>query len=332
METVRIAHLADLHLNALDHNESANRTRALLDCIRSMNVDHVVVTGDLTADASVEELEMFREIFSSYGLLSAEKLTVVIGNHDIYGGVHLAEDILTFPRRCKEIPYKELVRQFADTLPEPFMHCMYGLHKKPFPFVKPFGPFLFVGINTIARYSRLNNPFGSNGEVDEEQFEAVRTMLETPAIRKYPKIILLHHHFSKKDDQVDGTMHSLWSAIEQQTMKLRGKKQIMKLFREHDVRLILHGHVHENFEYERKGLRFLNGGGSVLGPIKDKLSFNLIAASESSMEVRHIMIDAPARTGPRRLHPARDRVLETIEREVAAQIPQRIAVNASMSI
>ena len=329
MNSVRLAHLSDLHINAHDPKQSMIRAQLLFERVEQLRVDHIVITGDLTADATEEEFGMLRELLGSFGLLDPSRLTVVIGNHDVFGGVHLAEDILTFPRRCKDVAYKEQVARFVDAFPEPFQHCLFGMRRRSFPFVKPFGPFLLVGVNTVARHSRMNNPFGSNGEVDDEQFEALQAMFDTPAVKKYPKLVLLHHHFSKREEKTDGTMHSLWSAIEQQTMKLRKKKRLISLFLANDVRAILHGHVHENFEYQRKGLRFINGGGSILGPQKQIISLNLLVATQDDLHVRQIDTVTPDRHGPHRIHTAIDSLPQLTEPEIQ-ELP-RIAVNGLTS-
>ena len=58
---------------------AAEMNRALL----AANVDHVVVTGDITDGGRERELEMFRRTFA--GLLSRGRMTIVPGNHDRLG-------------------------------------------------------------------------------------------------------------------------------------------------------------------------------------------------------------------------------------------------------
>jgi predicted phosphodiesterase len=77
-------------------------------------------------------------------------------------------------------------------------------------------------------------------------------------------------------------------------MKLRGKKPLLRLLRMHEVDLVLHGHYHENSGYVRKGVRFLNGGGSVLGPNASELSFNIITVSRDGVRTDIQTIPAAA--------------------------------------
>ncbi|KXK42998.1 MAG: metallophosphoesterase, partial [Chlorobi bacterium OLB5] len=75
-------------------------------------------------------------------------------------------------------------------------------------------------------------------------------------------------------------------AIERQTMKLRKKKKVIKKFSETGISLVLHGHLHENREYHRKKIKFLNSGGSVLG--SNYLQFNEINTENNNIETKII--------------------------------------------
>jgi len=71
----------------------------------------------------------------------------------------------------------------------------------------------------------------------------------------------------------------MWQKIEKQTMKLRKKKSLIKFFKSINSELVLHGHLHESAEYMRKGIKFLNAGGSVLDDNKAFLNINRINIS-----------------------------------------------------
>ena len=62
-------------------------------------------------------------------------------------------------------------------------------------------------------------------------------------------------------------------------MKLRGKKEFLKLSRKHGVMLVLHGHYLRSMEYPGKGMTFLNAGGSVLDELDRDVDVNLIRIS-----------------------------------------------------
>jgi len=289
MDSFSIAHIADLHLSAEHNRFNLRRARRLLKEIGRRRVDHVVVTGDIAADAEGREFEIARRLFRNSGLLDPEKLSLVIGNHDVFGGVHRPEDILTFPRRCRQAEYGARVEEFRGYFHEAFERCLYGSLSRPFPYVKVFADVAFFGVNSVAHYSPVGNPLGSNGEVGDGQYGRLRHLLEVPQLRDKRKIVLIHHHFHKIPPPAEGTLNSVWGAIERRTLKLHGKKRLFQLFRECGVALVLHGHVHENGRYERNGIQFINGGGSLLSSA-DRIAFNLIDVGPAQIENRIITI------------------------------------------
>ena len=258
-----IAHISDLHLNSFYNDSVFKNINLLLKNISERNVDHLIITGDLTDNAAEKDLDLLRKSLKKYGFLSGEKLSIVIGNHDIFGGVQKAEDIFTFPEKCSSINYSDKVRNFISYFPEAFDNCDYLSTKDFFPFSKRINNALLIGLNSVAEYSNLSNPFGSNGEISSSQFgETYDIFKSVPKDIKY-RIVLIHHHFNKLKLHSKSTFGSLWGNIEKQTMKLRNKRRLFNLFKEFNVDIVLHGHVHESKEYFRKGVRFLNSGATI---------------------------------------------------------------------
>jgi 3',5'-cyclic AMP phosphodiesterase CpdA len=289
MDSFTIAHISDLHLSAEHKRFNLRRARRLLEEIGRRRVDHVVVTGDIAADADRREFEIARGLFRNSGLLDPEKLSLVIGNHDIFGGVHMPEDLLTFPRRCRRTEYGAQVEEFRGYFHEAFERCMYASTGRAFPYAKVFAGVVLFGVNSVAHYSPVKNPVGSNGEVGDGQYRRLRHLMDAPQLRGKRKIVLVHHHFHRIPPPAQGALQSVWGAIERRTMKMHGKKRLFQLFRECGVALVLHGHVHANGEYERKGIPFVNGGGSLLGS-GSRIAFNLISITPGSIENRIIKI------------------------------------------
>lgn len=314
--SLTIAHLSDLHLSLERGPQNVKRVCRLLEHVLRTNVNHVVVTGDLTADARPKELKLARRIFKGYGLLDPTRLSVVPGNHDIFGGVHTAEDILGFPKRCKRTDYAQMLDMFVEAFAETFAGTITACADKPFPYVKLLDGAVLVGINSVAKYSRVNNPFGSNGEVGNAQFERLKELLADESVPRVNRIALIHHHFSQLQRGRGGAMHSIWSSIEKRTLKLHRKRRLFTLFARERIDLVLHGHVHENCEYERNGIRFANAGASVLTGRADLLGFTLVRCSRSRIDTMHRSVDPNVRRGvvPPVLSsppPGRLRLLET---------------------
>jgi Icc protein len=288
MRGTTIAHISDLHLNAQFKQVNVLRARILLQNIARLEADHVVVTGDITSGALPEDFAQARELFAEAGLLHPSRLSLIAGNHDIYGGVHTAEDVLTFPGRCRMTAYELKVREFAQRFPEAFERTLTASKESPFPFVKMINDIVLIGLNSVARYSGVRNPLGSNGWVDDQQVDRFERLAGLPLFAGKRKIVLIHHHFCKLERNGLGTMHTVWGTIERQTMKLRGKKDLLRLFRKHGVELVLHGHYHRTMEYTRKGITFVNAGGSVLDALDDTLHVNLLHVGPQRITVsRH---------------------------------------------
>jgi 3',5'-cyclic-AMP phosphodiesterase len=82
-----IAHISDLHLNSFYNDSIFRRINYLLKQISENKVDHLIITGDITDNASEKDFEIFRRMLNKYGFMNGEKLSIIPGNHDIFGGV-----------------------------------------------------------------------------------------------------------------------------------------------------------------------------------------------------------------------------------------------------
>lgn len=271
-----IAHISDLHLSAEFRRQNIRRTKQLLDHLARRNIDHLVITGDIAANAQPAEFAMARGLLTSYGFYDATRTTIIPGNHDIFGGVHTAEDILDFPSRCRHTRVQRTVQMFFDSFGELFRGCSLDMERGCFPFVKDLGPVVLVGLNSVAPYSVVGNPFGSNGGVQKSEIHAARRLLSRDASKHKPRIVLIHHHFNKATTSGGGTLSGIWGNLENQTMKLHGKKKLLKFFRDEKIDLVLHGHQHVNLSYVRKGIHFVNAGGSIMGLVPGDPLVNLV--------------------------------------------------------
>jgi 3',5'-cyclic AMP phosphodiesterase CpdA len=81
VRTQTLAHLSDLHLGrSPEHDCQVERLR---DAVEAAQIDHVVVTGDVTHRGRRAELDSFHALFAP--LMGAGRLSVVPGNHDRLG-------------------------------------------------------------------------------------------------------------------------------------------------------------------------------------------------------------------------------------------------------
>lgn len=260
---MKIAHISDLHLSRIFKRYNIRKTKRLIKYCIEQGFDHLVITGDISDNCDEKDFLILRNILGNFNLLDSKKVTITIGNHDIFGGVQTAADVVNFPSKCLKTNYDEKVKSFVNHFNELFENAIFPIPGEKFPFAKIINDISIIGINSIAEYSRIKNPFASNGKVYSEDFQAVKAMLEFDSLKNKRKVIAIHHHFYKNLVQATSSQNHIWNKIEGYTLKLRGKKKLLKLFKENNVDIVLHGHSHEVKEYFRKGIRFINAGATV---------------------------------------------------------------------
>jgi predicted phosphodiesterase len=245
-------------------------------------IDHLVITGDITHNSDFEDFNQMRKLLKKNKLLDAKKVSLVIGNHDIFGGVHLAEDILTFPDQCERTDYHKKIQEFRYFFDETFTNCYFPYPDKLFPYGKSLEDILFIGLNSIAPYSKIKNIFASKGKLDKLQLEGMKKIVQWSEAENKTKIVLVHHHFGSSRKKAK---QNFLENIENFHMKLKKKKKAFQLFKSQGVDLILHGHVHLSNEYWKKGLHFVNAGASVLSLNPDEININFISVENKKIEV-----------------------------------------------
>lgn len=283
---MRIIHLSDLHLNPIYNKAYIEKTEAALFHALNNGFDHLVVTGDITHNADEESFLLFRNMLKKYDLLDANKTSVIVGNHDIFGGVYTAKDLLHFPEKCKKTDYQSKLLQFIGHFEELFLDCYFPSNEFLFPFSKDLGNTVLVGLNTNDIYSGIKNPFASNGRVSDREFEDLYTILSRAENKGKNIIVLSHHHFYKNSFEAKSSSSELWNKIEGFTLKLRGKKKLIKLFRKYNVNIVLHGHSHENKLYERMGVKFLNSGGTIDNESDNSIKINILDFTSNEVTIK----------------------------------------------
>ncbi|WMS42630.1 metallophosphoesterase [Acuticoccus sp. MNP-M23] len=185
MSRIRIAHLSDLHLGPLPRppvtalmskrvfgylNWLRNRRgsldeailEALIGDIKSRNVDHVCVTGDLVNIALPQEYETAASVLARLG--PPDKVSLVPGNHDAY-----------VPGALKA----------AKAAWAPYMSGDDGVQN--FPYLRRRGDVAFIGISTAV----ATPPLSARGRVGVTQRERLATLLDR--VDDAYKVILIHH-------------------------------------------------------------------------------------------------------------------------------------------
>jgi 3',5'-cyclic AMP phosphodiesterase CpdA len=295
---MRIVHLSDLHFNPLYDSENIIKTTLFLENALKEGFDHLTISGDIAHNADTQSFEIFRNMLKEYDLLDSKKATITIGNHDIFGGVFTVKDLFGFPERCRMTDYDKSVSVFISHFEELFLDCYFPSKDSIFPFAKILGDKVIIGINTNDIYSRVKNPFASNGKVTNSDYENLLKIFNLESLRNKDKIILGHHHFYKNSFEAKSSNNELWNKIEGYTLKLRGKKKLLKLFKRNNVKLLLHGHSHENKHYNRMGIDIYNSAGSIDNDFTDRIFINKIFMQQNTIDIVEREISVPLKKDP----------------------------------
>ncbi|MDZ7336554.1 MAG: metallophosphoesterase [candidate division KSB1 bacterium] len=273
---MRIAHLSDLHICQKSRPKNLEKTRRLIDYALQQNTDHFVFSGDIVHLARPEDFIAFRHVLEEFQLLDSSRATLVIGNHDIFGGVYFAEDVLTFPQQCEAVDYHKRLIEFKNYFFETFENTYFPASHEPYPFAKKVGDVVFIGLNSIHPYSKWKNLFASKGMVDKNQLDHLRQIFQKGEFQNKTKIAIVHHHFRKVSYRCSLFKNTLLRNLETYGNKLKNRNQVARLLAKYHVDLVLHGHEHDSHEYFYKGVRFLNSGGAIEKNGNGQLRINFV--------------------------------------------------------
>ena len=243
---MKIAHFSDLHLLSLEgvapsrflnkrltgwlnlrlKRGSIHRSeyvRAIAREIARLDVDHVVVTGDLTNLALEPEFELARDLFERDLGLDPSRVTVVPGNHDLYTRGSLAS--------------RRFERFFGTWLKSDLPELAIDAAAGRFPVVKLREGVAFVSLSSAV--PRL--PLVAAGELGTEQIQALRRVLAHPEVTSRTLVLAMHHPVA----------HS-WSRLKVHVEGLRDATELVPELRNVSRGLLLHGHLHRRIQRSLK--------------------------------------------------------------------------------
>jgi 3',5'-cyclic AMP phosphodiesterase CpdA len=239
---MRIAHFSDLHLLALEgvparrflnkrftgwvnlrlKRGSIHRAayvRAIAREIARLDVEHVVVTGDLTNLALETEFELARDLFERELALEPARVTIVPGNHDLYTRGALAT--------------RRFERYLAPYLQSDLPELAVDVAGVRFPVVKLRGPVAIVAITSAVPRA----PLVAAGEVGRAQIAALARVLAHAEVARRVPVVALHH------PPVHG-----WSGLKARIEGLRDAPALLAELRPLARGLVLHGHLHRRIQ------------------------------------------------------------------------------------
>ncbi|MCS7013465.1 MAG: metallophosphoesterase [Chloroherpetonaceae bacterium] len=258
---MKIAHISDLHLDSDTNPDCLSEIDSLIKKIFDSGFDHLVMTGDIVDVVNFQDLWHLREILEKNGVLSWEHVTIIPGNHDIFGkyemnGIIGLRDTALRALESTGIRYHQKLHEFCEIFRE-------TITDKPdeslsFPFVKifqnrPHGVAL-VAFNSVLEWSLKINPSGSRGYIHAEERCAIEQAEVRAALKDKFTIALFHHAYKIYEPQNAADKAFIWS------MELIEREAFLKTLKNIGVRLALHGHYHKAEEYRIDGIHFINSG------------------------------------------------------------------------
>lgn len=229
---MRIAHLSDLHLLSLEGAvpfrllnkrltgylnlrlrrhavHKPHPVRAAAAEIRRLEIDHVVITGDLSNLALEQEFELVRRFLERDLGLPAERVSVVPGNHDAYTqGAHRSDRFGRF--------FSPYIRSDIEV-------------SARFPFVHLRGPVAIIGLSTAWP----RPPFVAAGHLGQAQLRELERLLGHPEVERRTPVLLQHHPW-----------HNPGSVAKTLLEGLHDARAEARAFRRLTRGLLLHGHTH----------------------------------------------------------------------------------------
>jgi len=246
---VRIAHLSDVHVldltavrwtrflnkrltglvNLVGHRKNAHPQSlleaAVAELVLARDIDHVVVTGDLTNLALESEFARARELLSPL----SGRLSVIPGNHDVY------------TRGAQRS--RRFEAYFGD--------WMWGDGAdRHYPWLKSFGPqdggVALLGFSSAV--ARL--PFLATGVVSRAQLARLDALVASGALQGRTPVALVHHNLHARGFRKDN-MHGL-----------SDREAFLAALSKAGVKLLLHGHTHVAHRMHAHGLEVIGSGSS----------------------------------------------------------------------
>jgi 3',5'-cyclic AMP phosphodiesterase CpdA len=193
----------------------ASYVRAITREVARSDVDHIVVTGDLTNLALESEFVAALDILRRDLGPDASRLSIVPGNHDVYTRGSMRS------RRFEGF--------FAPWLTSDLPAMAVDVGGARFPIVKIRGPVAIVSLTTAVP----RPPFVAAGELGDAQLEALSRILGHPEVSTRTVVLAMHHPVVQSHSTIKDHMEGL-----------RDGPALLSILRGLPRGLVLHGHLH----------------------------------------------------------------------------------------
>jgi hypothetical protein len=264
-ESVKIAHISDLHISGMQDRRHLDALDRMFDHFNTAGYEHLVISGDLSNSANPGDWKVIREKLESHGLYHWDKTTVIPGNHDL---IHLEEEMRFYnalnplPRLRKKAFDRRVVAFCAF-----FQELITGEEggDKAFPFLKIINyssvRIALAALNSVYPWYPADNPLGARGYISTGQLRALNVESVLTSLADCFVIGLCHHAY-----KVYGTDSPIDQAFDW-TMELKNREEFLGAMKTIHAKLVLHGHFHRFQSYEVQGITFINGGSFRYNPL-----------------------------------------------------------------
>lgn len=204
----------------------------LLKSLRDHEVDHVIVTGDITNLSRKLEYQDFLSEFDKW--IEKKQVSVVPGNHDTK----------LFPGSCSFLD--ELNRLIPDKYPE-FISLS---QKTAFPYVKELNENIcLIGLDSTNNIkSNSFEIFRGNaiGCISDQQYSDLKLILQNESIKNKFIIIAMHHHMIDLSIHIEKIVLDKLPFLKNYIFNhtLEESHNLFYMLKHYRVNIILNGHVH----------------------------------------------------------------------------------------
>lgn len=227
----QFAFLTDIHLQ---HEKNAvEGFRQAIDTINIINPDFVITGGDLIMDALGQTYGRADSLYNLYAEVTDHfkmPLYNTLGNHEIYGIYPKSGADKTHPEYGEKMFEKRLGKSY------------YAFDHKGWK---------FMIINSVEETKRS----GYVGLIDEKQIEWIKEELQKTDFTT-PIVISTHIPFITVYNQI----YSGSTVQNDSSLVVSNSKEIIDLFKDHNLKLVLQGHLHTVEDINVDGIHFITGG------------------------------------------------------------------------
>ena len=227
----QFAFLTDIHLQY--KNNAVEGFKQAIDTVNMIDPDFVITGGDLIMDALGQTYGRADSLYNLYAEVSKDfnmPLYNTLGNHEIYGIYKRSGADKTHPEYGEKMFEKRLGKSY------------YAFDHKGWK---------FMIINSIEDTKRN----GYVGLIDEEQIEWIKKELQKTDSRT-PIVISTHIPFITVFKQI----YSGSTVSNDSSLVVSNSKDVIDLFKDHNLKLVLQGHLHTVEDIYVDGIHFITGG------------------------------------------------------------------------